>query len=1540
MPPTVFDPKCGGLGPMDLLRGAYGPDLTARQLDYPIQTKEHRVALAAVQTSGIVVPDSVAATKDGAALKKAVTDQLVATAAAREGYTGVASMDDTRKRSITAAMDGVTEADLRFALHQTYNAYRQLTTKGDAVIPTAGPEGGMVKAPIVAASVTALGGATAVQNAVPRGDLAGPTRARTAGLAEASECNNWGGGWGAIYTDWAFTPTFQNAFAIGQTFWRRLTVIRQVSSDIAGLTEKQDAGSVAGLAAAEHRTWAGPGQFATYATPAEGGMFAENVEMLVYGLDLAEFGVTTIDAVSDRLALVYGEPGLADCVAGTRETCPTDLADYVTIPKASSKLDYLTPRDTGMDGVAYYLQFDAPGKGSTGKPTFLGSTPNTTGKHLYVVLRRDPKATAPGSATKARGRVLGTIALRSPWEVTVSIVSSLQAELLDGVLGVGRSASPCCLPREMRRPAFSPSYCTSGVPRNLFVPLENEITGDSDAFENSWKHYMQLAEKAAAKADELGEKMVTQGLTSDLRREAAQEELARACGNYTNLDEISSDKSKVIAPVGDAAMKSCLSGDNVDVVLLTKEPKALVGLLDSDTKDERTVWLKLNVLKCPTAMPPGTPPTFPPPENELCGKVACRSQRFGIAGEYEDDGVPSAAECASVRDVGASLAGGAFDAEGLGRLGLPGFMTTSALRDRVVGLRLSTRVATDGKLVWRLEASGATLLDSADPTIWPGCQRTSPSTCDPVKNPAIDVFRPLLLEDKATTAALNDDDMVRMLWQLQGAVFTLASWSGSVPAGVFSHPVVAADFAASGWSTDPTASAPTIFGASRFATVLGVSQFDTAAVGATGNTNDVAIMAGSRPLTFKWSTLSRPVLPSWLGTLYASPDNRYREIDTVNDDPRNDRRRRQAERCVCDRELGEPARGDREQVRGPCAGTTAGSVSHSTSSLAANHLAAQKSVAARKQPDGKIRVCGTGGGWAPTLELKLDGPTVTQSTFADKMYYLVSRDDWTGEEDDDYRAACKGFEGNDPENATNQTNIVPLFPADYPDHDYKSDGVEVAAVCGRFEDRGVPGESGPICGYSNADGVRQIPKSCVVDALVNKSIHKSVRHHGYRQYTQRMTLPQVQPGSARAGLCERLRTANPCAAAGELTIAAALACELGQVNAFPVSREPPKIETRDDMAALARWLGEASKRIRRQASRVHLERLPAAVVKDLREGTVTPAIGGDMGAKRMEMGQSVNGIAQSLIRASEQIASVKSALDMAYLTIKGVDYRGKIEQLNVLRSRIGIYRDLSDRAAKAAGGAAAALSITGGAGDAVGGGPRWRAASTGARRSSAPSALSETTTDEKINDANKALNVLQDNLRKSFSNLNDVLLQLATSVSQSLAIGKVLSGLESKAQYEAAKGAGLDYFVDPATGKALPIPVNTVQRRMFDITKRRYDRALVDAKYLAYVARRAIEQRIGQRLDTIPTPVGALPPPQQWADDACPVGGGLREAPEGRRGRQHRKDGGVDVVPRPRRASFATSPSSTSATTSASSVSSSSTTISSIPRTKGTTSRC
>src|SRR5690606_37427266 len=81
----------------------------------------------------------------------------------------------------------------------------------------------------------------------------------------------------------------------------------------------------------------------------------------------------------------------------------------------------------------------------------------------------------------------------------------------------------------------------------------------------------------------------------------------------------------------------------------------------------------------------------------------------------------------------------------------------------------------------------------------------------------------------------------------------------------------------------------------------------------------------------------------------------------------------------------------------------------------------------------------------------------------------------------------------------------------------------------------------------------------------------------------------------------------------------------------------------------------------------------------------------------------------------------------------------------------------------------------------------------------------------------------------------------ATARVQSASLG--LRTSEGKASYIAASAMDADYMLNE--GQEVYFPVNTVSRRLRGATKIRYDRALRDAKYLTYMARLAIEQRIG-----------------------------------------------------------------------------------------------
>jgi len=72
-------------------------------------------------------------------------------------------------------------------------------------------------------------------------------------------------------------------------------------------------------------------------------------------------------------------------------------------------------------------------------------------------------------------------------------------------------------------------------------PLENEIISNSNEYEDSWRHYIDVAKESSAKADELGNEIIQAGLEMDLRAEAALDELEQICGGVMNVGKLPCD---------------------------------------------------------------------------------------------------------------------------------------------------------------------------------------------------------------------------------------------------------------------------------------------------------------------------------------------------------------------------------------------------------------------------------------------------------------------------------------------------------------------------------------------------------------------------------------------------------------------------------------------------------------------------------------------------------------------------------------------------------------------------------------------------------------------------------------------------------------------------------------------------------------------------------------------------------------------------------------------------------------------------------------
>jgi hypothetical protein len=85
---------------------------------------------------------------------------------------------------------------------------------------------------------------------------------------------------------------------------------------------------------------------------------------------------------------------------------------------------------------------------------------------------------------------------------------------------------------------WEPAMTCAGLPHNVRLPLEDELTEavtGADEIESSFSHYLALARTAAQEADDLAETLIRDGLEIDHLAESAREELEEICGAMVNV---------------------------------------------------------------------------------------------------------------------------------------------------------------------------------------------------------------------------------------------------------------------------------------------------------------------------------------------------------------------------------------------------------------------------------------------------------------------------------------------------------------------------------------------------------------------------------------------------------------------------------------------------------------------------------------------------------------------------------------------------------------------------------------------------------------------------------------------------------------------------------------------------------------------------------------------------------------------------------------------------------------------------------------------
>ena len=951
------------------------------------------------------------------------------------------------------------------------------------------------------------------------------------------------------------------------------------------------------------------------------------------------------------------------------------------------------------------------------------------------------------------------------------------------------------------------------MPRNLFVPLENELTSDGDQYESSWKHYLTIAATAAENADMLGQKLIELGTQTDMRREAAGEELAEQCGSYSALDEIGVSNGKMMPPGSDSALASCFSEDKIDFLFLgTDNPKK--------NQTEKLDYVRTTILQCVSndSRPECT-------NNDLVIEF------MGLAG-LDEEGV-GATSCDKAVSTHLSLMTG-LRGDMFSELGLDDFTKAETLATTAAQLRMES--SSHG--AWTLYASSKAIMDSSvNSHTWPGCLRVSFDDCtDKTSTKILDqTFRrggmnaqgePLLLGhgpdgDGTADAANKEANLLR--WRVEGAIVMLGSLARTSVKLI--ERVPAANFSDSNQVEPPYW---TVYGKSLFSDATSTWELVD-----DGEKNKQALHSKIHTDTFPQPFPETDEIPEWLREVYRQEQG-YFGIDA-------------------ERELA------------PYSGFDFYWMAKDVYGWMVLDLDGAKCLTV----DGKIRYIGNADPAPPnkkgTIEnlMKRSGPFLTDNMLdgsLEKTFHHLAYTDgvpvsrfW----DFYFSSPCDGgvYVNYDIKNTGFSTNCAMYDVVDaHQTH-------EIAGMA-------FPDLFSGYCQHLRIRGMNRVTAECAASNRYGSFMVDDTQYF-WSQYTHdALTAMNWSPDDRLPVFANTMRETiqGDCDEIARLTQATVLACVLknGMVPS-ELASPPTDIQSVDDLAQLEGFMAYQRRQAVSALNKLYLRSVPRRVKDSYDAGIVDAGLtGGEHGKYVLEMQKGLISMNGAWLRVIPELDIMRANLAAARAEIRIAVNAGKVALSEMHLAELKLYETI---ATEVASGIESLVSL-----NFVG------AANTAEQIAfdlleldnlqMKQEATKETTTDQ----VTIAINNLYKANVASTTIMREALLDVRTAVASIEESRVGLDQSEQKAQYEAAKASGADYYVSP-DGKKVTMPVNTAMRRQYDVTSIRYKRAVEDAKRFAYIARLAIEQRIGQRLNTITTPVGGLDAPATWADDVCRITG-------------------------------------------------------------------
>jgi hypothetical protein len=328
-----------------------------------------------------------------------------------------------------------------------------------------------------------------------------------------------------------------------------------------------------------------------------------------------------------------------------------------------------------------------------------------------------------------------------------------------------------------------------------------------------------------------------------------------------------------------------------------------------------------------------------------------------------------------------------------------------------------------------------------------------------------------------------------------------------------------------------------------------------------------------------------------------------------------------------------------------------------------------------------------------------------------------------------------------------------------------------------------------------------------------------------------------------------------------------LACHAvaDDANGCPASlEEVPQIDSPAQLPKLERYLDCAADRLAERGATLMLSDLPRSVADDLRNQTISatyPAFRGELGETVAELRGSLEALPAAFAQMSTAIRSFSYAVRIArsQYSVKELEHK-----ISLLQMASETSRNLAA--------CAAASSPATSAGMNAGVTFNYGAAVAICADAGAQFVISMMKTDvvEDIGDHEKGQ--ILDGAGMSFSDALDLLAEGARNLSAGYAnVNRLLARLDGQRRKARRQVSRLMFLENDEVGREFA--VNRVMRARMNSTLDRYKKARNNAIRLAWLARRAIEQRLGLSLNDIKTDMSLVDAPSTWADSVCDITG-------------------------------------------------------------------